>query len=47
MNGIATQRGRRVSAAPRRSTYLQYISTEDEYAFERPAILRALVEFWT
>ncbi len=28
-------------------SYLQYISTEDEYAFERPAILRALVEFWT
>ncbi len=32
-------------AAVRR--YLQYISTEDDYAFERPAILRALVEFWT
>lgn len=32
-------------AAVRR--YLQYISTEDEYAFERPAILRALVEYWT
>jgi len=27
--------------------YLQHISTEDEYAFERPAILRALVEYWT
>ncbi len=28
-------------------SYLQHISTEDEYAFERPAILRALVEYWT
>ena len=27
--------------------YLQHISTEEEYAFERPAILRALVEYWT
>lgn len=28
-------------------SYLQFISTSDEYAFERPAILRALVEYWT